>query len=514
MGKLKYLSKNIALFSISNFVSKILVFLLVPFYTNVLTTYEYGIADVIQVTLLLLVPMVTVNIGEAALRFGIEEVDNREGIFKVGIKYVIRAATIVAILCCIARAAIDVISKNVSFSVSTEEIKWYLLLFIVLFATNAVYEFLVLYYQGCESVETIVIGSVTCTAATIGFNLIFLLGLRIGLNGYLYSQMLAYAIAAFVMISVSKRFVNTESIIKSSVNNTEAEQEVVNTVTNSETSNQDTIAGQGNTSDNLEQRMLEYSRPMVVYSTASWVNNAVDRYFVLYMCGAAVNGVYGVAYKIPAILMVFQRIFAQAWQLSATKVHKDEDSGIFYTDMYKVYNSFMVLGCAALVLLVKPVATFLFRKDFYEAWKLVPPLLISVIFGALTGFLGSICLAHKDSKSMGRATGIGALVNVVLNAVMIPHLSAMGAAIATGISYFTMGTLALIFVRKHVKIDVKIIRNIVSYVLLVAESVIMINEMPFHYVICAVIFVVLILIYLKDFITIVNVLLEKIKHRG
>ena len=93
MGKLKYLSKNIALFSISNFVSKILVFLLVPFYTNVLSTYEYGIADVIQVTLLLLVPMVTVNIGEAALRFGIEEVNNREGIFKVGIKYVIRAAT-------------------------------------------------------------------------------------------------------------------------------------------------------------------------------------------------------------------------------------------------------------------------------------------------------------------------------------------------------------------------------------------------------------------------------------
>ena len=91
MGKLKYLSKNIALFSISNFVSKILVFLLVPFYTNVLTTYEYGIADVIQVTLLLLVPMVTLNIGEAALRFGVEEVNNRKSIYLVGIKYVLRA---------------------------------------------------------------------------------------------------------------------------------------------------------------------------------------------------------------------------------------------------------------------------------------------------------------------------------------------------------------------------------------------------------------------------------------
>ena len=73
-SKYQYLAGNIALFSVSNFVSKILVFLLVPLYTNVLTTYEYGIADILQVTLLLLVPAVTVNMGEAALRFGIENI--------------------------------------------------------------------------------------------------------------------------------------------------------------------------------------------------------------------------------------------------------------------------------------------------------------------------------------------------------------------------------------------------------------------------------------------------------
>ena len=495
MGKLKYLSKNIALFSISNFVSKILVFLLVPFYTNVLTTYEYGIADVIQVTLLLLVPMVTLNIGEAALRFGVEEVNNRKNIYLVGIKYVLRASIIVAFICFAIRGVLSVkeiarFSASSILGIRINEIKWYLTLFAVLFAANALYEFLILYFQGAELVETIVIGSVSCTLITICSNLFFLLALKTGLNGYIYSQIIAFSLASLIMISVGKKRVNATLNSGENLDNT------LN------------ILPADNVNE-LEKRMLEYSRPMIAYSTASWVNNAIDRYFVLYLCGATINGIYGVAYKIPAILMVFQRIFAQAWQLSATKAHGEEDSDVFYSDMYKVYNSFMVIGCAALVLLVKPVAAFLFRKDFYEAWKLVPPLLISVIFGALTGFLGSICLAHKDSKSMGKATSIGAFFNIVLNLILIPYFQAMGAAVATGISYFTMCMMAVYFVRKHVSLNVKFVRNFLSYMILVTESAVMIFELPYHILICALLFIVIVLIYIKDFIEIVNVFLKK-----
>ena len=127
MGKYKYLANNIALFSISNFVSKILVFLLVPFYTNVLTTAEYGIADIFQVTLLLLVPALTINMGEGALRFGIEKKNKRGSILYTGLKFTVMAAALVALVCFIA-----------SFFVSAQ-MKWYLFLFSVLFLSNALY---------------------------------------------------------------------------------------------------------------------------------------------------------------------------------------------------------------------------------------------------------------------------------------------------------------------------------------------------------------------------------------
>lgn len=456
MSKIKYLANNLALFSVSNFVSKILVFLLVPLYTNVLTTREYGIADVFQVTLLLLVPALTVNMGEGALRYGIAQAGKRDLILKIGLKYTFLASALVALLGVAATCFVP------------ETYRFFPLYFVILFATNALYEYLILYFQGCEQVKIVVLGSIASTVMIISCNLVFLLLVKLGLRGYLFSQMIAYAVSAGLMLLLGRS-------AKKNAGRESTADEAAETATTAET--KDNTDNTDNTGDKkqLEKELLSYGAPLILYSTGSWINNASDRYLVLYLLGAAANGVYGVAYKIPAILMVFQRIFAQAWQMSATKSYQDSESEAFFSMMYRAYHTVMVIGCSVLILLVKPVARFLFQKDFYEAWVFVPPLLISVIFGALTGFLGSINLAHKDSKSMGIATFSGAALNVILNVILIPKTGAMGAAIATAVSYFTMYFAALLITRKHVKIHSNFVRDYLAYAVLIVQSVLMIN---------------------------------------
>ena len=73
MGKYKYLLKNIGLVTINNFTSKILAFLLVPLYTNVLSTAEYGTYDLYTTTAFLLIPILSVDIAEALVRFLLDE---------------------------------------------------------------------------------------------------------------------------------------------------------------------------------------------------------------------------------------------------------------------------------------------------------------------------------------------------------------------------------------------------------------------------------------------------------
>ena len=84
--KYKYLTKNVLIFAVSSFGTKFLSFLLVPFYTSVLTTAEYGIADIITTTATLMMYICTVNIADAVLRFAIERKKDQSEILVFGIR--------------------------------------------------------------------------------------------------------------------------------------------------------------------------------------------------------------------------------------------------------------------------------------------------------------------------------------------------------------------------------------------------------------------------------------------
>ena len=79
-NKYKSLSKNVALFTVSSFGSKIIAFLLVPLYTSILSTEEYGTADLILETVSLLIPILTIDIQDAVLRFTIGNGDKKNTI--------------------------------------------------------------------------------------------------------------------------------------------------------------------------------------------------------------------------------------------------------------------------------------------------------------------------------------------------------------------------------------------------------------------------------------------------
>ena len=94
----KYLLKNVGLLTLSNFGSKILVFLLVPIYTRLLSTEEYGIYDIYLTTITLLIPILSLNIVEAVMRFALDKKIEKSKVLSIGIKIVIKSILYCAIL--------------------------------------------------------------------------------------------------------------------------------------------------------------------------------------------------------------------------------------------------------------------------------------------------------------------------------------------------------------------------------------------------------------------------------
>ena len=209
----------------------------------------------------------------------------------------------------------------------------------------------------------------------------------------------------------------------------------------------------GKTDKYLTKNMLVYSTPLIASVIGWWVNSGSDKYIVAFFCGVAVNGVLSVAYKIPSILNTMQGIFIQAWQISAIQEYGETETAKFYGNTFEIINVIMCAACSWLILLTKPLAHMLYAKQFYAAWKFVPFLLISSVLNCVSGILGPILAAKKDSKAMAKSAVYGASVNLILNILFVYFIGAQGVTVATVIASYVIYQIRKVAVGKDIIIE-------------------------------------------------------------
>lgn len=85
--KNKYLIKNTIVFALGNLGSRMISFLLIPLYTSILSTSGYGILDIINVFISIGIPILTLNISEAIMRFLLDKDSDKEKILQVAVSF-------------------------------------------------------------------------------------------------------------------------------------------------------------------------------------------------------------------------------------------------------------------------------------------------------------------------------------------------------------------------------------------------------------------------------------------
>ena len=427
--KYKYLFKNIGLLTISNFGGRLLTFLLIPLYTKYLTTSEYGIYDLYTATVELLIPILPVCIFDAVQRFSLNKDSNKSDIFTVGFRNMLKSILIFSLLILI----------NYTFKIFAELNKYplYLLLF---FISDNFYTYFSNVSKGLDNIKDYAVCGFINSATTLLLNILFLTVFHMGIDGYFLANILSYFIAGFYLMIKVKIW----NYLKLHLSN-----------------------------KNQKSEMINYSKHLVLSSISWWINNSIDRYFIIWLLGTAENGIYSVAYKIPTIINVVQSIFNKAWTLSAVKEF-DNRKDDFYSNTYKNYMLLLIFSCSGLIIFDQLIAKIIYSSDFYIAWKYVPFLLISAVFSALNSFIESIFAASMDSKIIAQTTILGAVINIILNLILIHSIGTMGAAISTMISYFAMWIFKLIKAKKIVNISVNPIKASASVIILLIQSILII----------------------------------------
>lgn len=390
-SRVKLLFSDIVAFALSGASIKVMSFFLVPLYTHFLSAEEYAVADLVTLSVQLAIPLLTLSISDAVLRFGLEAGADKESVLNVGFAVVL-FGSVAAIPACLLLGG---------FSGD-----WWLacFTFLLFFVQNQCNYFSVVYKCMGQTKLMATISSVAGISVII-LNVAFIAFMQLGLHGYWLGNVLGNCIGLFLYF----------------------------------------ITGGWRLLRNLRMPQLAFVRPFIAYSVPLipnslfwWINSSMDRFVLTALSTLSFVGLYSVASKIPQILTTVAGFFFQAWNISVFKDFGSGESVSFFKKGFFLISLFTFLLTGFLIVINVPMAHFLFSGEFYEAWKLVPLLLTAMAINILNQYLGSVFTASKETRAIFMTTALGAVVNIVLNIVLVIMFGGIGAVVATLISYLVV----------------------------------------------------------------------------
>ncbi len=433
MGKYKKLLSNTAILGAGTFTSKVLVFLLMPLYTALLSTEQFGTADILTQTANLLIPLACLGISDGLFRFTLDaHNDDRKRIFS--------NALVVMLAGMIPLAAIIQLLR---FAHIFDGYIW--LVFIYICAAN-LHALCANYIRACDKTKTFALQGIANTVLTIALNVLFLVVFDMGVTGYVLSVAVSDIILTVVLFFACGLYKDVSIRL---------------------------------TEKKLIGSMLKFSIPYIPTTLMWMITSACDRFIVTAYSGAAENGLYAAAYKLPTLISLAGGVFIEAWQFSSVNDAKAEERSKFFANVYKNYVAIMFMGTSLLIVLSKVLTVLLLDDSYYVSWKYVPVLAIAMVFSALSAFMGSVYFLEKRSMRSMLTASVGAFTNLVLNFLLIPAYGAMGAAVATVVSYMAVYAIRAYDTGKYLRFGLCIPRVIINSALLIAQAAIMIFEVPF-----------------------------------
>lgn len=448
--KKKYLVENLKLMTIAAFVPKGILFFMLPVYTRFLTTSEYGIAELITNTVSILVTIFSLQIQDAVLWWAITHEREKKETLSIGLRITLVGGFI---LIAILLIACTIFPDYALYSI-------YIVVNYYAYSLKNIFSY---FCRGIDKVKTITLSSVIDILCSVGLSLLLLIGFHMGLVGYLI------ACSTGVLAGTLFMYFNAglAGFIHISFEN-----------------------------DIMKKEMIRFSIPMIFSAISFWINNASDKYILSLYCGTSIVGIYAASSKIPSILNVFGDVIAKAFSISTIKEFDKDDKDGFLGETYESISLFLVIITSAIMICNIYISRILYSKAFYNAWMYVPPLLVSVFANRLSESCSNVLLGAGKTKAISVGAVLGAIINTILNFILIPIYGAYGAAVATIIGFIITWRLRYFYAKREVCMKHNIMLESTTYFIIVLQMILAYwgNKYIHFQIIC---FIVIVFVY-KD----------------
>ncbi len=388
--------RDIGVYAIGNIGSKLITFLMVPLYTYfVHDTGDFGYYDVCLTVCLLLLPFFTLQLRDGAFRFLLDCDDETQR--RRIVSFVARtmaSSLLITLLVAIVLALFTDI-QHLGYAVGL----------LIAMSLQEVYSQV---FRGLGNNRAFVMVGILSALGIGVFSVIFVAYLHWGIRGIFLANIIA-RLLALVLVEAKVRLITRHTSWNIRIGK-------------------------------VGRDIIRYTLPLLPGSLCWWLTGSSDRLFVTHFLGLDVNGVYAVAIRFTGIINTLAIIFYQAWQETAILQYHSPDRDRFFSRMFNSYIFLLGIILVGYVFLLKVNYGWLVAPQYHQSLNYIYPLGLSAVLFALSAFFDMGYQCAKDTSRTLPAIVLSAVINVILNFMLIKPLGVYGVILTQVITYTVLFT--------------------------------------------------------------------------
>ncbi len=215
---------------------------------------------------------------------------------------------------------------------------------------------------------------------------------------------------------------------------------------------------------------IRFGFPVVLYSLMGIVHNFIDRLMLEHYLPISELGIYSLGISVATVLQMFVTAFNQAFQPSYYELMESggESREIHIVKTFKFWLIMLTIATCIGIVIGGPFLTVFAGVQFKDVSSIFPYLLLSVYAGSFYYFFSSSIFFYKKTHWLPFITGSSAIINIVMNLLLIPMYGINGAAIATIVSHIWMSAISYVMGNRLFKINwpLRFILCLIAFVLI------------------------------------------------
>ena len=221
-----------------------------------------------------------------------------------------------------------------------------------------------------------------------------------------------------------------------------------------------------------EKELLKYSIPFIPMLLMEWLLSSMDKWSIRFFNDFSETGVYSAAMQIMTIILTVKITFVAFWSPIAMEKYENESEEkckTFFSDMF-LKTQFLCMCLAFGLTICRGIIVLMLGEKYRDAIKIIPFLTLMPVLSILFEMTGQGVKFVKKIKYFNYASFAAIICNLIGNAILVPRLKGVGAAIATGITYIVYFAIGTFFANKCYPVDYKLKTLILSLIIYIGYA--------------------------------------------